>query len=490
MTVQTAIATEAPRCLLLIGDDAGQKRIVTAGAARAGWWVLGAPDGPAGLAMLGDPENADIGAVLIDRWQAGDASDTLLTHIRTLRPEMPVFILTDQDCAASAIEAMRAGATDYLVKPLVGDRLLSALHAAADRRKGGGELLFLSEKLTQSLEFEEIVGSSPEFRAALAVAAKAARNRSPVLIEGEQGTGKELIARAIHHASPRRKKPFVAVDCAALPCNHAILSLFGHEQGAFAGAFTRQHGAFENADGGTLFLDNVGALPADAQACLAAAMDSGQVTRFGGETPIPVDVRVVAGTARKLAGDEAAPFDEALFRAFGHVHAYLPPLRERTGDIPALARHLLFRIGEQPGMRAITISDDGLAVLMRYGWPGNVRQLQNVLFRAAVLAAGDALTAADFPHIQHESTFKRRAADLGLGRGTPAPAPSALTGAPGVTLFTPDGHLRPLEDIEADVIRLAIGHYRGRMTEVARRLGIGRSTLYRKLGELGIIDAA
>jgi len=491
MTVQTAIAAESTRCLLLIGDDAGQKRVITATAARAGWWVISAQQGASALMMLGQEENSDVGAVLIDNWRGGAAGEKLLADILAVRPSLPVLILADEDGASSAVAAMRTGATDYLLKPLVADRLLAALHAAADRRKGDGELRFLSEKLSPPLEFDEIVGSTPEFRAALAVAAKAARSRSPILIEGERGTGKELVARAIHHASPRRKKPFVALDCATIPANHIEAVLFGHEQGAFPGAFTRRQGSCEAADGGTLFLENIGDLAPDTQCRIAELVETGRVTRIGSDVSVPVDVRLIASTTRCLSDDAAGGlFDAALFAAFNHIHACLPPLRARSTDIPALARHLLLRIGEQPGMRPLTISDDGLQVLMGYGWPGNVRQLQNVLFRAAIQASGDALTAADFPRIRHESTFSRRSADLGTERTSNPPAPSSLTGAPGVTLFTPDGHMRPLEEIEADVIRLAIGHYRGRMTEVARRLGIGRSTLYRKLGELGIDAAA
>lgn len=491
MTVQTAIAAETPRCLLLVGEDAGQKRIVTATAARAGWWVIGAQNAQAALEMLADAENADVGAILVDRWENEQGGERMLERIREVRPDLPVLILADENGTATAVEAMRAGASDFLLKPLAPDRLLSSLRAAADRRKGEGELRFLSEKLSQPLEFDEIVGSSPEFRAALAVAAKAARTRSPILIEGELGTGKELIARAIHHASPRRKKPFIRIDCAAISATHIDSALFGHEQGAFPGAFTRQAGAFENADGGTLFLENVADLSPETQARIAAIIERGHVERVGGEVPIPVEIRLIAGAVRRLGSDVAADaLDERLHAILSQVTVFLPPLRERSGDIPALARHLLLRICQQPGMRPLTISDDALGVLMSYGWPGNVQQLQNVLFRAAILSRSDALTAADLPHIRFESTFNRRAADLGTGRSALAPSPSAVTGGPNVALFTPDGHLRSLEEIEADVIRLAIGHYRGRMTEVARRLGIGRSTLYRKLSELGIIEGS
>jgi DNA-binding NtrC family response regulator len=204
-----------------------------------------------------------------------------------------------------------------------------------------------------------------------------------------------------------------------------------------------------------------------------------------------VDVRIIAATNRQLAEEVAAGrFREDLYYRLNVVHVPIPPLRDLLSDIPALARHLLCRIDDQPGMRHLSFTDDGLAVLLSYGWPGNVRQLQNALFRAAVLCDSDALTATDFPHIANEATWGRRADDYHAKPLNGQSQTSAMAHGPGVTLYAADGNLRPLEDIEADVLRLAIGHYRGRMTEVARRLGIGRSTLYRKLGELGIGDIA
>jgi DNA-binding NtrC family response regulator len=390
-----------------------------------------------------------------------------------------------------AVEAVRAGASDFLVKPLAPDRLLAALNAATDRRRSNGELRPLSEKISKPLAFDEIVGSAPEFRTALAIAAKAARARVSVLVEGESGTGKEVIAQAIHTASPRGKKQMITVNCGAIPENLVESVLFGHEKGAFTGAFDRHIGRFEDADGSTLFLDEVGELPLDTQVKLLRAIESGEIQRVGSRIVQTVDVRVIAATNRRLIDEVAkGTFREDLYYRLNVVHTAIPPLRARASDIPALARHLLARIAEQPGMRHLSITDDALAVLMAYGWPGNVRQLQNALFRAAVLCDGNALTAEDFPHIRQESTYNKRADDYHARPMSAASNAAALSNGSGVTLFESDGNLRPLEAIEADVIRLAIGHYRGRMTEVARRLGIGRSTLYRKLGELGIGDAA
>jgi DNA-binding NtrC family response regulator len=479
------------RCLLLIDDEPAQRRLVTAIGARAGWWVAGAPDVDAAEKFLTDPESPPVDAILLDHWLPGEAGTDLIRHIRSFRPDLPLLVVTAQTSVAVAVDAMRAGAADFLVKPLAPDRLLAALNAATDRRRATGELRPLSEKISKTLAFEEIVGSAPGFRSALAIAAKAARARVSVLIEGESGSGKEVIAQAIHSSSPRGKKPLITVNCGAVPANLIDSVLFGHEKGAFAGAFDRHIGSFEDADGGTIFLDEVGELPLDTQVKLLRALEAGEIQRVGGWATLNVDVRVIAAANVRLTDEIAAGrFREDLYYRLNVVHVAIPPLRDRADDIAALARHLLARIAEQPGMRRLSITDDALAVLMRYGWPGNVRQLHNALFRAAVLCEGNALTAADFPQIAQESVLSRRADDHHARALAGASQSAAMSSGAGVTLFGHDGNMRPLEEIEADVIRLAIGHYRGRMTEVARRLGIGRSTLYRKLTELGIDNAA
>src|SRR3954451_9021921 len=486
-----AMRADPNRCLLLIDDEPAQRRLVTAIGARAGWWVRGASDFDAARKMFEDPQEPKFDAILLDHWLPGEAGTELIREIRGARPDLPLLVLTAQNDVAVAVDAMRAGASDFIVKPLAPDRLLSALNTATDRRKTSGELRPLSEKITRTLGFEEIVGSAPKFRTALAIAAKAARARVSVLIEGESGSGKEIVAQAIHAASPRGKKQLHTVNCGSIPENLVESVLFGHEKGAFTGAFDRHVGRFEDADGSTLFLDEVGELPLDTQVKLLRALETGEIQRVGSRITQMVDVRIIAATNRRLAEEVAAGrFREDLYYRLNVVHVDIPPLRDRSSDIPALARHLLARIAEQPGMRYLSITDDALAVLMRYGWPGNVRQLQNALFRAAVLCEDNALTAADFPQIQQESTFARRASDFHRPLLNGASQTAALNHAPGITLYDSDGNMRSLEDIEADVIRLAIGHYRGRMTEVARRLGIGRSTLYRKLGELGIGEVA
>jgi DNA-binding NtrC family response regulator len=380
---------------------------------------------------------------------------------------------------------MRAGATDFLSRPVAPERLVEALAANSDRRRPAGELTPVSEKLAPELSLEQLVGAAPEFRAALAVAAKAARNRLPILIVGEPGSGKETIARAIHAASLRSRGPLVIVDCKSLPANVADSELFGHVKGAFPGAFAESAGKMLKADGGTLVLDEIGALPASTQETLDRVLATGEVRPVGCNGSSSVDLRLIATCSTPLPES----FNAMLAERIGVTTVNLPPLRDRSGDIPALARHLLQRFAEQEVIAPLSIGNDALAVLMRYGWPGNVRQLASVLFRAGLNCERGGLTAEDFPHIASQSRFTGRKSDFAplLSK---ASSDAALGGAAGVTLFTSEGHLRTLEEIEADIIRLAIGHYRGRMTEVARRLGIGRSTLYRKLSDIGIDTAA
>lgn len=463
---------------MLIDEEPAQRRLIAAIASRRGWRTIFAGDHETALATLGTQDGMGLDAIVLDHWAPDCDATSLIAELRRNRPSLPILMLTANGSVASAVDAMRAGATDFLTKPLAAERLLAALEAAV-AGKAAGELRPLTEKLSMPLAFDEIVGSAPQFRAALAIAAKAARARIPVLIEGESGVGKEVVAEAIHAASPRAKKALVRVNCGAIPGNLVESELFGHEKGAFTGAFERKIGRFQEADGGTLFLDEIGEMPLEAQVKLLRVLQSGELQPVGARHAREVDVRVVAATNKRLTEEvEAGRFREDLYYRLNVVQVTIPPLRDRPGDAAPLARHLLARIAEQPGLRPLGITDEALALLGSYDWPGNVRQLQNALFRAAVLCDGDALTRGDFPQIAHMAANGGASAVHG-------PAPSG-----GVTLFRPDGNLRALEEIEADVIRLAIGHYRGRMTEVARRLGIGRSTLYRKLGELGIDQSA
>jgi DNA-binding NtrC family response regulator len=474
---------DAPRTLLLIDADPALGRLAAIVGTRAGWRIRAIAGIEAAIELLAG--NSEATAMLLGGWSPGTDG---IARLLAPRPDLPLIVIGERPAAA---DALRAGASDFLGQPVGPDRLLAALNTAGDRRRKKGELRPVTEKASKPLGFDEIVGSDPAFRAALAVAAKAARSRLPVLILGEAGSGKEMVALAIHASGPRAARPLVGLDCGAVFPNLIHSALFGHEKGAFAGAFDRQAGRLEQAEASTLFIDDIGHLPGESQERLLHFIQTGEVRRIGGRGFKALDVRIVAGTGPALADQvRSGGFREDLYRRLKTVRVRIPPLRERRSDIPALARHLLARIAEQPGMRPLGITDEALAVLMAYGWPGNVGQLYNTLLRAALGCEGNALTAADLPRVAQETSFSKRADDYGEGRLAEASAMAALADAPGINLYNGDGNLRSLAEIEADVIRLAIGHYHGRMTEVARRLGIGRSTLYRKLAELGISDAA
>lgn len=474
--------------LLLVDDEPAQRRLTIAMANRAGWRAICANSAEEALAVLGTRDGMRVVCVIIDDWTEGLEATQLIREIHERRSSLPVLVLTANGTAAKAVEAMRAGAHDFLIKPIAPDSFLSALQSVLRYPQTTGELRPLTEKIRAPLGFDEIVGSSPTFRAALAIAAKAARARVPILIEGESGVGKEVIAHAIHMASPRARMPLVTVNCGAIPSNLVESDLFGHERGAFTGAFDRHVGKFMTANGGTIFLDEISELPLESQVKLLRVLQDGEIQPVGARMPSQVDVRVIAATNKRLLEEvEAGRFREDLYYRLNVVQLTIPPLRDRAGDIPALARHLLDRIAAQPGMRSLGVTNEALNLLGRHDWPGNVRQLHNTLFRAAVLCDGDALTAGDFPQLSGQLLNDQ------APRQRPGMTPllrNAQENGIGVTLYEANGHLRSLSDIEADVIRLAIGHYRGRMTEVARRLGIGRSTLYRKLAELGIDTAA
>ncbi|MCC6478767.1 sigma-54-dependent transcriptional regulator [Sphingorhabdus sp.] len=472
------MAEKETRLLMLVDDEPAQCRLVSAIAGRAGWRTIFARDAETAIAMLGTQDGMMLDAILLDQWVPGSDASTLIAELKSRRPALPVLLMTAIGSTDSAIEAMRAGASDYIIKPVAAERLIAALSLAAEHAKDFGELQPLTEKISQSLAFDEIVGAAPALRTALAIAAKAARSKAPVFIQGEAGVGKEVVADAVHAASPRARAPFLKVNCAAIAPNLLESVLFGHEKNAFTGAFDRRVGILQQADGGTVFLDEIDHLPSETQIRLVRLLTEGEIQPLGSAHSYRIDVRLITACNRSLSAKLAdGSFREDLFYRINVVQLLIPPLRERTVDIPALARHFLGRMATQPGLRSLGITEEALALLRSYDWPGNVRQLQSALFRAAVLCERDALTPDEFPQIA-----------AAVGRRTDVV--SNHNEGIGVALYEQDGNMRPLEEIEADVIRLAIGHYRGRMTEVARRLGIGRSTLYRKLADLGIESSA
>ncbi len=470
------------KMLMLVDDEPAQRRFIAALASRGGWRTIFASSTETAIAMLGTQDGMMLDAVLFDHSVPGYEIAEFVSDMRARRPALPLILLTPEGSMDIAVEALKAGANDYFLKPVAPSLLLTALDDAYNNDDQNAALLPFSEKISPPLPFEEIIGSTPAFRSVLAIAAKAARARASIVIEGENGTGRYLLAHAMHMASQRSKAPFIVVDCRQIAANLIGSTLFGHQRGAFAGAFDDQIGKLRAADGGTLYLAAADLMPADTQLRLLEWLETGTVQPIGETAQFPVDVRLISSSTIALKSMVASSdFREDLYFRMAQVHMDMPPLRERSGDIPALARHVLSRLGVLPGLRRLGITDDALTLLSGYTWPHNVRQLHDVLFRAALHSEGDAITEYDLHAI---SSWMDQAPN-----GQPHTGNSSVEGI-GVTLYANDGHLRPLEDIEADVIRLAIGHYRGRMSEVARRLGIGRSTLYRKLADLGIDTAA
>lgn len=474
------------RAILIVESDPSQQRFLAALLGRGGWRAALVNSKDEGLHYAQSEHGAALSAIVLNCCADGLSNHDFIAAISNLLPDLPVIAITENDNVDVAIRVMRAGAADFVQKPIIADRLLGALEQAINKNNGKEELRPLTEKLRTNLAFDDFVGASANFRSALAIAAKAARNSAPVLINGRSGTGKEMFAHALHRASPRARAPLMLVDCSAVSPGMIASCLFGHERGAFPGAFDRQLGQLVQADGGSIIIDHVECIPLETQARLVHFLSSGDVQMLGSPVRQHVDVRIIATSATPLDRlIDSGHFREDLFYALSAAQLTLPNLSDRRCDIAPLARHLLARIASLPMMPSFSITDEALELLGAYAWPGNVRQLQDVLFRAALASDSNILTAENFPAIQ-QAVYN---CEESKGRAR-SPAKLASSLDMDLTLYQPDGHLRPLEDIEADIIRLAITHYRGHMSEVARRLGIGRSTLYRKLADLGIDTAA
>ena len=490
--------------VLVVDDDPVQRRLLEAMVQRFGYQAVVAEDGDAAVKLLTGPQAMRIDGMVLDLVMPDLDGLGVLARLREADLNIPVIVQTAHGGIDNVVSAMRAGATDFVVKPASAERLQVSLRNALATKALAGELQRLKRKHDGTLSIADVITRSAAMQPVLKAADKAAASAIPVLIEGESGVGKELMARAIHGSGPRRAKPFVAVNCGALPENLVESILFGHEKGAFTGATEKHTGKFVEADGGTLFLDEVGELPAPAQVKLLRALQEGEVEPVGGRKSVKVDVRIVSATNRDLIADvKAGRFREDLFYRLHVFPISVPPLRVRRDDVPELARHFLARIAAEEGKRVRTISADGMALLTAYHWPGNVRQLENAIFRAVVLADGEEIGANEFPQVAAQASSDAVAAqpliepspamvaswpevDSAAARGAPTPAPATHS----LALTDRHGDVRPLDDIERDTIRFAITHYRGQMSEVARRLKIGRSTLYRKLEGLGLNEDA
>ncbi len=495
-----------PKCVLIVDDDPAQRRILEETIKRFGYTTQTAENGEQALAQLQEAEPGTIALVLLDLVMPGLDGMGVLDRLRNIQPHPPVIVQTAHGSIDAAINAMRAGATDFVIKPVSPERLEVSIKNALKITALEGEISRMARRVVGQLTFADIITASPEMRRVIDLGRRASTSTIPVLIEGESGVGKELVARAIQGESDRAGKPFVTVNCGAIPQNLVESILFGHEKGAFTGATERRQGKFVDADGGTLFLDEVGELPLDAQVKLLRALQEGEVDPVGAKKPIKVDIRLISATNQDLIQlVQEGKFREDLYYRLNVFPIAVPPLKERLSDVPELVQHFLARFTSEEGKHIDGVEPRAMEMLQRYPWPGNVRQLENAMFRAVVLADGPMLTVSEFPQIAaHVEGYQVQVPaapapkdetpriegpamidDDGLAAAISLPMANGRD-ALGIPALTEAGDVRPLEAIEADMIRLAIGRYRGHMTEIAKKLGIGRSTLYRKMREFGL----
>ena len=475
------------KTVLVVDDDPTQRRLVQAVLDREGYNVVHAENGGEAIDRMTRGGGADV--VLLDMVMPGLSGMETLAEMRTAGVRAPVIILTASGGIDTVVKAMQAGAQDFFVKPASPERILISIRNALQMGDLVAEVGRVKRQVSGRTSFDDLVGDSAPMRMVKSLGARAATSNIPVLITGESGVGKEVIARALHGASDRAGKPFVAVNCGALPANLIESILFGHEKGAFTGAVDKTLGKFREADGGTLFLDEIGELPLDMQVKLLRALQESEIDPVGAKRPVKVDVRIVSATNRDPEAQvKAGAFREDLFYRLNVFPIEAPALRARREDIPALIDHFIARFNAEEGKRVAGAAPDTLALLTAFEWPGNVRQLENAVYRAIVLADGPWLQPHDFPAISGVAAPMPEAdAAPDAPRAEHALSDLDLPDAP-VRIIDDKGHLRTLEDIERDLIQHAIEVYAGHMSEIARRLGIGRSTLYRKVREQGLED--
>lgn len=469
------------KTVLIVDDDPTQRRLLQAVVEKAGFSVLQAGDGDTALRMTSGADAGNIDVMLLDLVMPGRDGMDVLSEVRKVRSDLPVIVLTGKGSIEAVVAAMKGGARDFVVKPAAPERIVVSLRNALEVKTLTREVTRLKKTTEGGLTFDDLIGNSAAMRPVVAMGERGATASIPILITGESGVGKEVIARAIQGASDRSDKPFITVNCGAIPETLVESILFGHEKGSFTGAHSKHLGKFQEAHGGTLFLDEIGELPLDMQVKLLRVLQEGEVDPIGSKRPTPVDVRILSATNRDLAECvQDGTFREDLFYRLNVFPINVPPLRQRTEDIPALVDHFVTRFNAQEKMEVSGATAETLKLLQAQEWKGNVRQLENTIFRAMILSDGNALRPADFPQL----TGVAPSFDV----AEPGPLDSLVIQSPildenGVSVLDREGHLRTLEDIERDLIAFAIETYSGHMSEIARRLGIGRSTLYRKVRE-------
>jgi DNA-binding NtrC family response regulator len=484
--------------VLVVDDDPVQLRLTAEVANRAGFKPITATGGEQALSILREDRN--IGAMILDLVMPDLDGMGVMAAMRQEGLTTPVIIQTANASLDTVISAMRQGAADYFVKPVSPERLVISLRNTLKLETLEAAIRAEQARRSGTFSRANMIASAPSMARVLTLCAKAAKSPIPVLIEGETGVGKELVARIIQGTGERAGKPFVTVNCGAIPPNLVESVLFGHKKGAFTGAYADQPGKFAEANGGTLFLDEVGELPLDIQVKFLRALQEGEIEPVGATRPERVNVRVISATNRRLLNlAKSGEFREDLFYRLNVFPIYMPPLRERMEDLSALVNHFIARFAAEAGKRVLGITPPALDLLAGYDWPGNVRQLENAVYRAVVLTDGAFLEVPDFPQILAQKNGREdvlRSVEASPVPNAPihidsAPPRERLAAAPEAVrdrFLDETGDLQSLAAIEREAIAFAIEYHGGRMSRVARALGIGRSTLYRKLHEYGLAE--
>ncbi|SEP58683.1 DNA-binding transcriptional response regulator, NtrC family, contains REC, AAA-type ATPase, and a Fis-type DNA-binding domains [Faunimonas pinastri] len=500
--------------VLIVDDDPALCGQIEGIVQTSGYRCETAASGEAALNRLSRADAPEIRVMILDLDMPGLDGMAVLERLKAVAPALPVIVQVEAGRMEDARAAMRSGAFDFMVKPADPERVQVSLGNALRHGALAREITRITRQGTDQLTFDDIVMRSPSMHRIVDLGLRAARSNIPVLLEGERGVGKEMVARAIHGGSTRRSKPFVVVRCGSFSPSEIDAVLFGSDRPGQSRTGKPESGRVQESHCGTLFLDDIGELPLDVQAKLLRVLQTGEVVSAEGRRSAKVDVRLIAATKRRLVDlVSAGHIREDLFYKINVFPIWVPPLKDRRDDVPDLAARFLAHFAAEEGKPALKIvSRAASELLMSYDWPGNVRQLQSAVFQAVALCDGPTLLPSHFPHVYaalDPSAIKAKSAgqppvDLAAlfqtGTVTPArqfdgemaPALSEVeerTPSPRygmAKLLDEQGEVRPFGTLEEEVIRFAVDHYRGRMSEVARRLGIGRSTLYRKMKDFGI----